>query len=64
MGWIVLSGDDPTVITQRSDRHVLIPTFDYETLCDGAPDCPYVGERKNARPRVVAPSARVEGSVG
>jgi hypothetical protein len=26
---------------------VLIPSDDYETLCNGAPDCEYRGERKN-----------------
>jgi len=46
-GWLILSGKDPTHVLQRSKTHVLIPTFEYETLCDGKSDCPYIGERNN-----------------
>merc|ERR1712076_149973 len=46
-GWIVMDKDDPTLIKQRSTVHVMIPTFDYETLCGGAVGCKYEGERKN-----------------
>ena len=44
---MILDKDDPTVIKQRSTAHVLVPTFDYETLCDGAEPCKFKGERKN-----------------
>ena len=47
VGWLVLDGRNPTRILQRSEEHVLIPTTEYETLCDGAADCRYHGERKN-----------------
>ena len=47
VGWLVLSGANPTEIVQRSQTHVLIPTWDYETLCNGDAGCKYVGERKN-----------------
>ena len=46
-GFLILDGEEPTRILQRSGPHVLIPTFDYETLCNGAPTCKYRGERKN-----------------
>lgn len=46
-GYLVLSGSDPTHIVQRSDRHVLVPTYEYETLCGGEAGCKYRGERKN-----------------
>ena len=46
VGWIILDKDQPTRIVQRSTAHILVPTFDYETLCGGAA-CPYRGERKN-----------------
>eukprot|EP00938_MAST-03A_sp_MAST-3A-sp1_P004732 g4732.t1 len=46
-GWLILSGKDPTHVLQRSTKHILIPTFEYETLCDGKSDCPYIGERNN-----------------
>lgn len=46
-GYIVLAADEPTKIIQRESGQWLIPTFDFETLCDGASDCKYQGERKN-----------------
>ena len=46
-GWLILSGKDPTHVLQRSTKHILVPTFQYETLCDGKSDCPYIGERNN-----------------
>jgi hypothetical protein len=46
-GFLVLDRDDPSKIIQRSRTHLLIPYYDYETLCNGAPDCEYRGERKN-----------------
>jgi predicted GH43/DUF377 family glycosyl hydrolase len=46
-GWLILDGSNPAHVLQRSIQHVLIPTFEYETLCDGRKDCPYVGERNN-----------------
>lgn len=46
-GFIILDRDDPTRIIQRSGPHVLIPFYDYETLCGGAAECKYRGERKN-----------------
>jgi len=46
-GYIILDGDDPSRIVQRSQEHVLVPTYAYETLCNGAADCKYRGERKN-----------------
>ena len=47
VGWLLLDGNDPTRVLQRSQEHVLIPTYDYETLCNGASGCKYEGERKN-----------------
>lgn len=47
VGWLVLDGADPTRVLQRSSEHLLVPTFPYETLCEGEDDCPFVGERKN-----------------
>lgn len=47
VGYVILDGDDPSRIVQRSQEHVLVPTFDYETLCNGAAGCKYRGERKN-----------------
>ena len=47
VGWLVLDGTDPTRIVARSTKHILIPTWDYETLCGGASGCTYKGERKN-----------------
>lgn len=47
VGWLILDGNEPTRILQRSATHVLIPTMDYETLCNGAVGCKYHGERKN-----------------
>jgi predicted GH43/DUF377 family glycosyl hydrolase len=47
VGYIVLDQHDPSRIIQRSERLVLTPTYDYETLCDGGDDCRYAGERKN-----------------
>jgi predicted GH43/DUF377 family glycosyl hydrolase len=35
VGWLILNGTDPTHILERSQEHILIPTFDYETLCGG-----------------------------
>ena len=35
VGWLLLDGADPTHILQRSQEHVLIPTYPYETLCNG-----------------------------
>ena len=46
-GFLVLDGQDPTRILQRSGPHLLVPTFDFETLCGGAAGCRYRGERKN-----------------
>eukprot|EP00730_Choanoeca_flexa_P018838 TRINITY_DN9181_c0_g1_i2.p1 TRINITY_DN9181_c0_g1~~TRINITY_DN9181_c0_g1_i2.p1 ORF type:complete len:711 (+),score=151.33 TRINITY_DN9181_c0_g1_i2:248-2134(+) len=46
-GYIVLDQNNPNRIIQRSEELVLTPTFEYETLCNGAKDCPYSGERKN-----------------
>jgi hypothetical protein len=43
----LLDGADPSRILQRSQEHVLIPTYEYETLCRGAHGCPYIGERIN-----------------
>lgn len=45
--YIILDRHDPTKIIQRSTEHILIPTYDYETLCNGTAGCPYHGERKN-----------------
>lgn len=59
VGFLVLSAADPSVILQRSTTHTMIPVMDYETLCDGAPDCPYVGERKNV---IFLPSANLLAS--
>eukprot|EP00756_Hemistasia_phaeocysticola_P055020 Hpha_TRINITY_DN30935_c0_g1::TRINITY_DN30935_c0_g1_i1::g.112389::m.112389 len=47
VGWLVMDGEDPTRIVQRSEEAVLVPTWDYETLCQGATNCTYYGERKN-----------------
>ena len=47
VGWLILDRQDPTKIVQRSQEHILIPNKPYETLCNGARDCKYKGERKN-----------------
>ena len=47
VGWLIVDGKDPSVILQRSVLHILVPTFDYETLCPGKKDCMYKGERHN-----------------
>mmetsp|Transcript_8515 Transcript_8515/g.21877 ORF Transcript_8515/g.21877 Transcript_8515/m.21877 type:complete len:464 (-) Transcript_8515:21-1412(-) len=46
-GYIILDKDEPTKIIQRQSGQFFVPTYDYETLCDGASDCPFSGERKN-----------------
>merc|ERR1712070_1268898 len=46
VGYIVLDKDDPSKILQRESQF-MVPTYDYETLCQGDPGCPYSGERKN-----------------
>ena len=46
-GYIILDKDDPTRILQRGSGQFMVPHFDYETLCDGKPDCAFKGERKN-----------------
>ena len=46
-GYIVLDKDEPTRIIQRGSGQFMIPTYDYETLCNGGKDCQYHGERKN-----------------
>ena len=46
-GYIILDKDEPTKIIQRGSGQFLIPTFEYETLCDGSEGCKYTGERKN-----------------
>lgn len=46
-GYIILDKDDPSKIIQRSHEHIMIPTYPYETLCNGDPGCKYTGERKN-----------------
>ena len=45
--WLILDKDDPSKILARSKTALMIPTFEYETLCEGNPSCPYIGERKN-----------------
>ena len=45
VGWVVLDKDYPSTIIQRSVEHIMVPTFQYETLCNGTTPCPYVGER-------------------
>ena len=60
-GFVVLDRRNPARILQRSDRHVLIPTFDYETLCGGDPSCKYRGERKNV---IFLSSATAMGTQG
>lgn len=47
VGWLIVDGENPSTILQRSTTHILIPTFDYETLCPGEKDCKYRGERHN-----------------
>lgn len=47
VGYIILDKYNPTKIIQRSTTHIMIPIFPYETLCSGAPNCTYIGERKN-----------------
>ena len=34
-GYLVLSGADPRIVLQRSDHHLLIPQYPFETLCNG-----------------------------
>jgi len=46
-GFLILDKDDPTLILQRGSGQFLVPQYPYETLCDGAPNCTYHGERKN-----------------
>ena len=48
-GWIILDGDDPTKIVARWNGTTpwMMPTYDYETLCDGAVGCKYIGENPN-----------------
>lgn len=51
-GYIILDKDDPTRIIQRGSGQFMVPTFDYETLCNhgNTPDpgkCKYTGERRN-----------------
>jgi len=46
VGYVVLDNADPTRILQRTSQF-MVPTYDYETLCQGRPDCEYTGERKN-----------------
>jgi len=46
-GYIILDKDDPSKIIQRESGQWMIPRFEYETLCNGATDCKYKGERKN-----------------
>ena len=47
VGWLIVDGKDPSTIIQRGAHHILVPTFDYETLCPGEKDCKYKGERHN-----------------
>jgi predicted GH43/DUF377 family glycosyl hydrolase len=47
VGWIVISDADPSKILARSMQALMVPTFDYETLCEGDAGCRYIGERKN-----------------
>jgi predicted GH43/DUF377 family glycosyl hydrolase len=46
-GYIILDKDEPTRIIQRGSGQFMVPTFDYETLCNGDTSCKYSGERKN-----------------
>eukprot|EP00039_Didymoeca_costata_P002135 m.57738 g.57738 ORF g.57738 m.57738 type:complete len:451 (+) comp11128_c0_seq1:75-1427(+) len=46
-GYVILDKDDPTKIIQRHSGQWLIPYYEFETLCGGATDCKYHGERKN-----------------
>ena len=51
-GYIILDKDDPTKIIQRGSGQFMVPTYDYETLCNhgNQPDpgtCKYTGERRN-----------------
>jgi hypothetical protein len=46
-GYIILDKDEPTKIIQRGSGQFMIPTFEYETLCDGKAGCAYGGERRN-----------------
>ena len=46
-GFIILDGENPARVKQRSREPFLVPTFDYETLCPGKPSCAYHGERHN-----------------
>ena len=75
MRYVILDGADPSRIVQRSQAHVLVPTYAYETLCNGAAGCTYRGERKNvifacsATPLAAADTFRLffgggDGSVG
>jgi len=43
VGWLIVDGKDPSRILQRSVKHVLVPTYDYETLCPGKSNCKYKG---------------------
>jgi len=45
-GYIILDKDEPTTIIQRGSGQFMVPTYEYETLCNGA-TCKYQGERKN-----------------
>ncbi len=50
VGWLILDGKNPARILERSTSHILVPTYDYETLCSGGPagqTCRYKGERHN-----------------
>jgi predicted GH43/DUF377 family glycosyl hydrolase len=47
VGWLIVDGQNPSKILQRSAKHILVPTFDYETLCPGQKSCKYIGERHN-----------------
>ena len=38
----MLDKDDPTRMLQRGSGQFLIPTYPYETLCEGQPGCKYV----------------------
>lgn len=46
-GYIILDKDEPTKIIQRGSGQFMVPTFEYETLCDGDEGCKYGGERRN-----------------
>ena len=44
VGYVVLDKDEPTRIIQRHSGQWMVPTYDYETLCNGASDCRLVRE--------------------